>query len=486
MKNASVVLLLFLFMGFNAQTALAPHLLKAPQVRYKIDIPPNASEQQIRNVVNILNQNEYDIAGVNIVERTIEVVTTPEGVEFLRSKRLSGKTLPSFFESSPDKRFLNPATLQQKLTAMAQAFPQLSRVVELGKSNQGRPVLGMLVSTTLDYNSAEYFQKPTIVIDGLHHAREIMTPEIVFDVAETILRNANTPQGQNILKNWNVWVVPMMNPDGSNIVWTSNNMWRKNARAGANSVHGVDINRNYSYKWGECNGSSGSQGSDTYRGAAAASEPETKAFNGLTDHIRPTAYLSYHSYSELVLYPYGCQGDLTSENALIQKIAGELSSLLPRDDARGNYKPGAPWQILYGVDGSSMDFMYAAYGTLAYTFEVNQDFHPSYDLREPTLLKHRKAWSYFMNRSSQNMLKVTVVDSRRGFDVRAPLEAGIAIDKIQHVKKELPLKTSKHGTFFKVLDPGEYVVTARLADGRVGMAKVKMEGKPLAVSISIK
>ncbi|MBK9295156.1 MAG: hypothetical protein IPM57_12090 [Oligoflexia bacterium] len=481
MKN--IIILLVLLLGFNAQTALAPQLKNEPQIRYKIKVPNNVTATQVRNVVNMLNKYEFDIAGINEAQRTIEVITTTKGLSFLKEKGFDGQMVRTDF--SPDQRFLNPTTLTSKLSALNQAYPQLSRVIELGKSNQGRPVLAMLVSTTLDYNSAEYFQKPTIIIDGLHHAREIMTPEVVFDVAETVLKNAQTPQGQEILKNWNIWVIPMLNPDGSNIVWTSNSMWRKNARSSLDGVHGVDINRNYNYRWGECNGSSGSQGSDTYRGATAASEPEVKAFNTLTDHVRPTAYLSYHSYSELVLHPYGCYGDLTSENALIKKVANELASLLPRDDGRGNYKPGAPWEILYGVDGSSMDFMYAAYGTLSYTFEVNQDFHPSYSLREPTLLKHRKAWTYFMNRSGKNMLKVQVVDGLNQLQ-RAPLVAAIAVDKIKHLKKEMPLRTNNFGVFFKVLDPGEYIVSAKLADGRVGMTKVVMQNQPQTISIVIK
>src|SRR6185312_7483293 len=155
-----------------------------------------------------------------------------------------------------DKKFLNPASLAAKLADLNKINPAISRVVELGKSVQGRSVLGMLISSTPDVNDPRYHSKPTIIFDGLHHAREIMTPEIVVDVAETILKNPQDPSVQNIVNNWNVWLIPMVNPDGSNIVWTSNNMWRKNARGDQNDIYGVDLNRNYSYRWGECDGSS--------------------------------------------------------------------------------------------------------------------------------------------------------------------------------------------------------------------------------------
>ena len=198
----------------------------------------------------------------------------------------------------------------------------------------------------------------------------------------------------------------MVNPDGSNIVWTANNMWRKNAHAGVASIYGVDNNRNYNYRWGECNGSSANTGAQDYRGPAAGSEPETQAVMKLADYVHPTASLSYHSYSEFVLYPYGCQGDLTSENVLIQKVANELAAILPRDSGRGNYTPGTPWKLLYSVDGSSMDYLYAAHGALALTFEINTDFQPNYSIRDATVAKHRNAWMYFLNRATKNMHRI--------------------------------------------------------------------------------
>jgi murein tripeptide amidase MpaA len=170
-------------------------------------------------------------------------------------------------------------------------------VVNIGKTNQGRPLQALLLSTTLDVNSPAYFSKPTIIFDGLHHAREVMTPEIVLDVAEMLIKNQNRKFFNDILKSWNVWIVPMVNPDGSNIVWTSNSMWRKNARAGMASIYGVDVNRNYAYRWAECRGSSGNTGADDYRGTAAGSEPETMAMMGLADFTHPTASISYHSWS---------------------------------------------------------------------------------------------------------------------------------------------------------------------------------------------
>ena len=319
--------------------------------------------------------------------------------------------------------------------------------------------------------------------DGMHHAREIMTSEVVMDVAEYSLDLLEKQTGITpLLSQWNVWIVPMLNVDGNNIVWTSNNMWRKNAATTNGRVHGVDINRNYSFSWNKCGGSSGSLGNDTYRGVSAASEPETQALQNLAKSIRPTGSLSYHSYSELVLYPYGCDGVLTGENTMISSIAQSLSKLLPTDSSSTKfYTPGAPWQILYSVDGDSMGFMYGELGALAFTFEINQSFQPSFDLKAATVAKHRTAWTFFMNRMNQNLLTLKIVDGRTSL----PTTAQIGISNIQMVQGEKPYQTNSGGVFFKVLDPGTYTLTLQLPDGRLQAVNVTMNGQPLEQTVTV-
>lgn len=475
-------LVLLTLVAFTGQTANAPKFMEEANLRYRIQLQNNMSAKSIQKLSQLLDSNGFDVAGINRETNSVDVITNEKGVALLNSKGIKGTEIKKrgWFDSV-DKRYLNPTTLAAKMQSLTQLNPQISRVVEIGKSNQGRPILAMLLSTTLDVTKPEYHEKPTIIFDGLHHAREVMTPEIVVDVAETIIKYAASPAIQKILKGWNVWVVPMMNPDGANIVFTSNDMWRKNARADRDNVFGVDINRNYSYRWSECNGSSSSKGSATYRGASAASEPEIQAVIKLADMVHPAASLSYHSYSELVLYPFGCQGDLTGENKMIEKIADELSKMLPTDSGKGFYTPGTPWKLLYSVDGSSMDYYYAAHGALAYTFEVNQDFHPKYELRDATINKHRKAWMYFMERALNGMVGVDVIDGKTS----KPTLAQIAIQGLEHKKKEAPLRTNNAGRFFKVLEQGSYIISAKLSDGRTAQISVTTTGQPQLVKLII-
>lgn len=448
-----------------------------------------------------LNRSGFDVAGLNYDTGTLEVVTSKQGLSFLKGKGLQPNVLSEYVSgaasraSAPDQRFFNPERLEKKLKAMNAQFPQITRLEAIGTTHQGRPVWGMLISANPGKPGAhdpKMFERPTILFDGMHHAREIMTPEVVVDAAESILegftptnrnaRNKNFKDAAWVLQNWNVWIVPMLNPDGNNIVWTSDSLWRKNAKAAGNSkVFGVDLNRNYGFNWNKCGGSSGSTGSDTYRGDRGLSEPESQAIIKLADSIYPSISLSYHSYSELILFPYGCRGEVTGENALIEKVAKEMAALLPKDSGSGTYKPGAPWQILYGVDGDSMSHIFGTHGALAYTFEVNTSFQPSYDLRAPTVLKHRKAWQHVMARGSKNLLSLKVVDAA----TKQPTQATIAIAQIQHKLNERPFRTNPSGYFFKILDPGTYKIDVVLADGRKASGEVKMNGQPQAIEVSV-
>jgi hypothetical protein len=438
------------------------------------------------STITWLRDHDFDIAGINWQKKQIEVITHDEGLALLNQNHFVGRILEEQILGSPsrlsfDSQYLNPEKVEAKLQALRDQFPQLTRLEKLGTSAQGRAIWGLLISTTPQAQDDRYFEKPTVIIDGLHHAREIMTPEVVMDVAETFLQTPSA-QSNDLLSRWNIWLVPMLNVDGSNLVWTKNPWWRKNVLTNQGSIYGVDVNRNYPYKWAACNGSSDSTSNDTYHGPSAGSEAETQALVKLGQATIPTAYLSYHSYSELVLYPYGCMNDVTGEAQLHDKIGHELAQILPSDSNDGSfYTPGPPWQILYGVDGDSMSYMHAEFGATAFSFEINQEFQPDYALRQPTIEKHRKAWSYFLNRIDQNLLTLNVVDGKTG----KPAAATVDISTIALIKGEKPFHTNSAGNFFKVLDPGSYNLRVHLADGRQKDLVIQMAGHAQTQTVTV-
>jgi hypothetical protein len=477
-----------LIIGFLSLGAeFAPQFFQSGTKLYRYSIQVSMkSPMDSAPILAWLKDHQYDIAGVNWQKQEIEVITDENGIALLNQNHYAGRILEEKIPGAPsrltfDSQYLNPAKLEQKLKDLHELYPQTTRLQQLGTSLEGRAVWGLLLSTTPEAEDKSYFNKPTIIIDGLHHAREIMTPEVVVDVADTFLKNP-TAQTAALLERWNIWLVPMVNVDGSNLVWTKDSWWRKNARPFQNTVYGVDINRNYPYKWSACDGSSDSKSADDYHGPSGGSETETQALIQLAQATHPTAYLSYHSFSEMVLYPYGCEGDTTGEAQLHDKIGHEMAQLLPSDSNDGTfYRPGVPWQLLYAVDGDSMSYMYAEYGATSFAFEINQEFQPSYSLRDPTVAKERKAWMYFLNRIDQNLLSLQIIDGKTG----QPTTATIDVSTIALVKGEKPLRTNKAGNFFKVLDPGTYSLHVQLEDGRQTEISVTMNGKPQAQTVTV-
>ncbi len=192
------------------------------------------------------------------------------------------------------------------------------KVIEIGKSIEGRSILAVKISDNVNDNEPD---EPVVLVNAMHHAREVMTTEVAVDMIQNVAsRYATDTQMQQRVNQLQIYVVPMVNPDGNHKVWHSDSMWRKNARGG----YGVDINRNYPEGWNSCNGSSSNRNQDDYRGESPASEPETQTMMKLVQSIRPVLNLSLHSYSEMVLYPFGCRPSKTPSAEPVEAIAVNL------------------------------------------------------------------------------------------------------------------------------------------------------------------
>jgi hypothetical protein len=285
-----------------------------------------------------------------------------------------------------------------------------------------------------------------------------MTPEIAMDIITMLVKGYGTNAFvTDVVNRTEVWVMPGHNPDGSNYVFSVDDFWRKNRRNNGGGIFGVDNNRNYPFRWGACNGSSGNPANETYRGPFPGSEPETAALTALALEQRPVFAISYHSYGELVLYSYGCLNSRPPDRAAVEDIGAQLAARLPRDSGFGNYTPGYPWQILYAVDGEMDDWFYSQVGTLAYTIEVNaasQGFQPPYNVwRNPTVQKNRAGWVYLLRRLDGPSVRGHVTDA----DTGQPLEATVQIDEIPLTSDEVPRRSEPlYGRYQRVLVPGTY------------------------------
>jgi len=245
-------------------------------------------------------------------------------------------------------------------------------------------------------NSAIPGPKPILIINAAIHAREYTTAELVMRFAELLMDQ----YGDNADVTWfldhqEVHLVLQANPDGRKKAEVGS-LWRKNTNpsgCGSPSSWGIDLNRNYPYNWGCCGGSSGSPCSETYRGQSAASEPETQAVRNyvvatLPDHGDPSQgpipadaagmFLDIHSYSELVLWPWGYTTAVAPNGIALQTLGRKYAYF-------NNYFPMQSI-YLYPTDGTTVDFAYGEPGVAAYTFELGTNFFQTCSYFENTVL----------------------------------------------------------------------------------------------------
>ena len=228
-----------------------------------------------------------------------------------------------------------------------------------------------------------------MLITGCHHAREWISVESPVYFANQLLSGYATDDSiRYLVDHLQVWVVPIMNPDGLTYTQSSANdqmdsvrLWRKNRRpislGSCSSTVGVDLNRNYNYQWrlrddtacsDYCStdrsclnddiGASDDPASEIYRGPQAESEPEVKAIKSLVDdpnrHFR--AQLDYHNYSQLILYPWGYAPFGTDDANTLSRLSQRMSDAMFGIN-RVRYRPEQAVD-LYALTGSSIDYAY--------------------------------------------------------------------------------------------------------------------------------
>lgn len=410
-------------------------------------------------IMSALNQKGSDILGVDFSKRIIDINAKASELKWLKEQNwpieIQEQTITSI-----DDRYLDANEVADFLTQVHEQFPKITKLEVIGNSLEGRPILAIKIS---DHAEKHESHEPAILFNALHHAREVMTPEVATDIVDFL---TSQYQKDAAVTKWvdqnEIWIIPMLNVDGSSLVWSGQPMWRKNTRGG----FGVDINRNYPTNWAACEGSSARRYSQTYRGPEAASEPETRAMMNFVAKIKPVFNISYHSYSELVIYPYGCDGQRAQNINIVEGIGKKMGALL-------DYTPGTSWETLYSVDGSDIDWMYEQHQVIAYVIEVSprsDGFGPSYDKRDATVLKNRKGWQFLLERLEG-----------AGIHGIRPEKEWIALQEWRG-GSYVPLqryKINPDGSFHLILSPGRYQLSFESPGQDSIIEEVILENQPV-------
>jgi carboxypeptidase T len=221
----------------------------------------------------------------------------------------------------------------------------------IGQSHEGRDLWCVRIS---DNPEIDETGEAEVLFDGMHHAREIMASETCMMLAEYLAtRYGGDPDITYLLDTREIYIVPVVNPDGSvyneTISPAGGGMWRKNRRDNGDGTFGVDPNRNYPYEWlGD--GSSPDTDSDLYRGPSAGSEPEVQALMALIDAHDFVVSQSFHSYSNLTLYPWGYADLQTAHHATLSHMGQVMTRY-------NGYTPQLA-AGLYPANGTTIDWIY--------------------------------------------------------------------------------------------------------------------------------
>jgi len=261
------------------------------------------------------------------------------------------------------------AEIVAELQLITAKYPTLTKFTpSIGKSLEGRDIPAITISA-LGFNNATVNR---IFFQGGQHAREWIGPATVMFVTERLLERYGTdPVVTELLDNLEFVIVPLSNPDGYEYAFTGNRLWRKNRRKNSDGSYGVDLNRNWNDHWGG-SGSSGVPSSDTYRGTAAFSEPESLAIsNYITAHNyygNILAAIDFHSYSQLVLRPYGWTTKNCPDNTALKILGDGVSYEIQRQS--GKIYTSQRSIDLYITTGTASDWYYQEGIWGAYTIEL--------------------------------------------------------------------------------------------------------------------
>ncbi|KAF0289369.1 Carboxypeptidase B [Amphibalanus amphitrite] len=261
------------------------------------------------------------------------------------------------------RKYHRLADHHQYLDFVADSYSRLCQTFSIGRSSEGRDIKGIKCGKG----------KREIWIDGGIHGREWISPAVVSYLIREFSERAHLHE--HILGNFTIYSVPVLNPDGYEFTYTGgkkNRFWRKTRSKNRNSkCIGVDANRNFDIYWGKV-GVSRDPCSDIYAGPRPFSEPETRAVRRfiLSHAGKLEMFLTFHSYSQLLLLPFGYSEERPPDYSQLLRVA-KLGRQRIFSASGTWFKIGQPSQRLYPVSGISQDWAKARAGVqYSYSLEL--------------------------------------------------------------------------------------------------------------------
>ncbi|MCC6659425.1 MAG: hypothetical protein IT437_00930 [Phycisphaerales bacterium] len=273
----------------------------------------------------------------------------------------------SFFDD-----FKTYAQVNAYLLTLRDLRPDLAEVFTIGASLEGREMRAIRIRNPQAGGGA---CKPMVLLTGTQHAREWIATMVTTYLADRFIRQYDTdPAIKAVVDAADIVIVPIVNPDGYEWTWTNTRLWRKNRRPNAGGSFGVDLNRNWGFKWGlplpGGNGGNANPGSDVYWGTGPFSEPETAAIRDFAlGKPQVRWHNDIHSYGQYLLYPWGWSPDPSPDDADFASLGAQFRALILAVHNLA-YAPGRTYTRLYPVSGGITDWFYADRKAFAFLFEL--------------------------------------------------------------------------------------------------------------------
>ncbi|HRG46438.1 MAG TPA: M14 family zinc carboxypeptidase [Leptospiraceae bacterium] len=330
------------------------------------------------------------------------------------------------------------------LKAVSEKFPEIVTYFELGKTRLGRVIPAIRITSS---KKSEY--KIPILFTGAHHANELISTEHCYDIIYHLLNDYD--KYEPYLENISVWIVPMVNPDGSNFFWNwSVDMGRKNGylpeeMRETNRSRGVDLNRNYPFRWNSGNktASSGIMSHVFYRGSSPASEPETQAMMSLANQERFLFAMSFHSYAAAILFPYTIENVFNPEPDYAKNLGNRIVKFAK------SVRIGKDFSLrknLYPVDGTDQDYYYHQHGTNAFIAESTHQ-NVDYEIVHSILKGFKGVWENLLYEFFHgNKIILRIED-----EVGNPIEARVETEEIKHYEEENFTSHPETGIYVRML-----------------------------------
>ncbi|XP_013107110.2 zinc carboxypeptidase [Stomoxys calcitrans] len=250
-------------------------------------------------------------------------------------------------------RYYELEDIEKWLDGILAAHPDVTESFEIGKSYEGRTIRGIKISHK-DGN-------PGIFIESNIHAREWITSASATWFINELLTSKDGPV-VNLAENYDWYIIPVFNVDGFVYSHLKDRMWRKTRQpVKTSSCIGTDANRNFDSHWMENGGASNNPCSETYAGPEAFSEPEAKALADYVTSIQDkiNIYISFHSYGQYLLSPYGHTKEEFPENYEdLLTIGTAFSGAIKGLAYNTEYTHGSTAVVLYVASGSTVDWVF--------------------------------------------------------------------------------------------------------------------------------